>query len=82
MGTSRNRSERTSTREGQAVVVKPLKRQQPRSAGCARSAGTGVYVGIHEDSEHRTPHKGTPTFYGLKPVKDRMRPDHGRAVDL
>jgi electron transport complex protein RnfG len=51
---SRNRSERASTREGQAVVVKPLKRQQPRSAGGARSAGTGMYIEVHEDSEHRT----------------------------
>ncbi|MGK2950940.1 MAG: electron transport complex subunit RsxG [Thiobacillus sp.] len=51
---SRNRSERASTREGQAVVVKPLKRQQPRSAGRARSAGTGMYMEVHEDSEHRT----------------------------
>ena len=41
-----------------------------------------MYMGGHEDSEHRTPHQGTPTFYGLKPVKDRMRPDHARAVDL
>jgi Na+-translocating ferredoxin:NAD+ oxidoreductase subunit G len=51
---SRNRSERASTREGQAVVVKPLARQQPRSAGGARSAGTGMYIEVHEDSEHRT----------------------------
>jgi hypothetical protein len=29
-----------------------------------------MYTEVHEDSEHRTPHKGTPTFYGLKPVKD------------
>jgi len=79
---SRNRGERASTREGQAVVVKPLARQQPRSAGHARSAGTGMYMEVHEDSENRTPHKRTPTFYGLKPMKDRMRPDHARAVDL
>jgi len=40
-----------------------------------------MYSDVHEDSEHRTPHKGTPTFYGLKPVKDRMQSDHVRAVD-
>jgi hypothetical protein len=75
MDTFRNRSERSSTRKGQAVVVKPLKRQQPRSVGYVRSAGTGMYIhapaifvgallsGVHEDPEHRT------------------RSDHDRAVD-
>ena len=54
MNTPRNRSERASTRKGQAVVVNPLKRQQPRSAGHAWRAETGMYTEVHEDFEHQT----------------------------